>query len=74
MKYLAKIAERLMRNGRSAKEPVAVITEASLPDQRVLETTLGTCAVDVEKSRLEPPAMIIVGKVVSLRKFLKWMD
>ena len=74
MKYLAKIAERLMRNGRSQDEPVAVITQASLPDQHVLETTLGTCAVDVEKNRLEPPAMIVVGEVVSLREFLKWMD
>ena len=74
MKYLAKIAERLMRNGRSQDEPVAVITQASLPDQHVLETTLGPCAVDVEKNRLEPPAMIVVGEVVSLREFLKWMD
>jgi len=30
--------------------------------------------VDVEKNRLEPPAMIVVGEVVSLREFLKWMD
>ena len=74
MRYLAKIAERLMRNGRSAEEPVAVITKASLPDQRVIETTLGTCAEDVEKERIEPPSIIVVGKVVSLRKFLKWMD
>ena len=74
MKYLNEIAVRLMRNGRSSEEPVAVITQASLPDQRVLETKLGTCAVDVEKHGLEPPAMIVVGEVVSLREFLKWMD
>ncbi|HIG77102.1 MAG TPA: uroporphyrinogen-III C-methyltransferase [Candidatus Lambdaproteobacteria bacterium] len=74
MKYLGEIAVRLMRNGRSTEEPVAVITQASLPDQRVLETKLGTCAVDVEKHGLEPPAMIVVGEVVSLREFLKWMD
>ena len=74
MKYLGEIAVRLMRNGRSTEEPVAVITQASLPDQRVLETKLGTCAVDVEKHELEPPAIIVVGEVVSLREFLKWMD
>ena len=74
MKYLNEIAVRLMRNGRSSEEPVAVISQASLPDQRVLETKLGTCAVDVEKHGLEPPAMIVVGEVVSLREFLKWMD
>ncbi|MBL4824948.1 MAG: uroporphyrinogen-III C-methyltransferase [SAR324 cluster bacterium] len=73
-KYLGEIAARLMRNGRSAEEPVAVITQASLPDQRVLETKLGTCSEDVEKHGIEPPAIIVVGEVVSLRKFLKWMD
>jgi uroporphyrin-III C-methyltransferase len=74
MKYLGEIAARLMRNGRSRDEPVAIITNASLPEQRVLESRLGTCAVDVEKHRLEPPAMIVVGEVVSLREFLKWVD
>ena len=74
MKYLGEISVRLIRNGRSTEEPVAVISQASLPDQRVLETKLGTCAVDVEKHGLEPPAMIVVGEVVSLREFLKWMD
>ena len=74
MKYLSEIAVRLIRNGRSAEEPVAVITQASLPDQRVLDTKLGTCAEDIKKHELEPPAMIVVGEVVSLREFLKWMD
>lgn len=74
MKYLSKISERLMQNGRSQDEPVAVITQASLPEQHVLETTLGSCAMDVEKYEIEPPAIIVVGEVVSLREFLKWMD
>ena len=28
----------------------------------------------IKKHELEPPAMIVVGEVVSLREFLKWMD
>ena len=74
MRYLAKISKRLILNGRSPEEPVAVITKASLPDQRVLETKLGSCAMDVEISSIEPPAIIVVGEIVSLRKFLKWID
>lgn len=74
MRYLSKISERLMQNGRSQDEPVAVITQASLPEQHVLETTLGSCAIDVEKYEIKPPAIIVVGEVVSLREFLKWMD
>ncbi len=74
MRYLAKISERLILNGRSPDELVAVITKASLPEQLVLETTLGNCAMDVEKNEIEPPAIIVVGEVVSLREFLKWID
>ena len=74
MRYLAKSSERLILNGRSPDELVAVITKASLPEQRVLETTLGNCAMDVEKNEIEPPAIIVVGEVVSLREFLKWID
>ena len=74
MRYLSKISERLIQNGRSQDEPVAVITRASLPEQHVLETTLGSCAMDVEKNEIEPPAIIVIGEVVSLREFLKWMD
>ncbi len=73
-KYLDDIAIRLIRNGRSPEEPVAVITKASLPDQCVLETKLGTCAKDVIKNGINPPAMIVVGEVVSLREFLKWAN
>jgi len=74
MKYLGEIAVRLMRNGRTPEEPVAVITQASLPDQYVLETKLGTCTVDIEKHGIKPPAMIVIGEVVSLREFLKWTN
>ena len=74
MRYLAKISEQLILNGRSPDELVAVITKASLPEQLVLETTLGNCAMDVEKNEIEPPAIIVVGEVVSLREFLKWID
>jgi uroporphyrin-III C-methyltransferase len=73
-KYISEIASRLMKHGRSPEEPVAVITKASLPDQHVLETRLSTCADDIEKNSIEPPAVIVVGEVVSLRKYLKWMD
>ncbi len=73
-KYLDEIATRLMRNGRAPEEPVAVITKASLPGQCVLETKLETCAKDVMENGIEPPAMIVVGEIVSLRDFLKWVD
>ncbi len=73
-KYLGEIATSLIRNGRSPDEPVAVITKASLPSQFVLETKLEFCAKDVVDHCIEPPAIIIIGEIVSLRKNLNWLD
>ena len=73
MKHLDQIAARLIAGGRPASEPVAVVTDASLPDQRVLETTLGEVATAVERSGLQPPAIVCVGGVVALRGALDWL-
>lgn len=73
MKHLDQITQKLMDGGRSADEPVAVITRASLPDQNVLETTLSRAAADVAASDLEPPAIVCVGEVVRLRTGLDWV-
>jgi len=73
LKHIALIADRLLSGGRAKDEPVAVIAKATTDDQTVLETTLGTCADDVAKSGIEPPAMVVVGQVVRLRAALDWL-
>tara|TARA_R110002072_G_scaffold54084_1_gene142181 strand:- start:352 stop:1191 length:840 start_codon:yes stop_codon:yes gene_type:complete len=72
IKHLAGITEKLMAHGRAADEPVAVITNASLPDQTVLETTLGQAAEAVRRRGMQPPALVVVGGVVPLRAALDW--
>jgi uroporphyrin-III C-methyltransferase len=71
--HLDRIAAKLMDAGRAADEPVALISRATLPDQRVLETTLATCAEDLKEAALNPPTLIVVGPVVSLREQLNWL-
>ena len=73
IKHLGDIAQKLMANGRSADEPVGIVSRASTPAQQVLETTLGTCVEDVARSGIEPPALVVVGEVVRLRSGLDWM-
>jgi len=73
-KYIREIVDQLINHGRPPDEPVAVITQACLPEQMVLETRLSKCADDIKKNGIKPPALIVVGKVVSLRRYLKWMD
>jgi uroporphyrin-III C-methyltransferase len=73
LKHIALIADRLIAGGRAKDEPVAVIANATTEKQTVLETTLGTCAADVAKHGIEPPAMVVVGQVVRLRAALDWL-
>lgn len=74
MKHISLITQKLMNGGRSASEPVAVICNATQQNQNVLETTLGSCAQDIATSGLKPPAIVVVGHVVSLRKQLNWIE
>ena len=72
MKHIDRIASALLAAGRDAAEPVAVVTEATTSTQQVLETTLGAVAADLKQSRLEPPAIICVGRAVLMRQVLDW--
>jgi uroporphyrin-III C-methyltransferase len=73
MKHIERISAELIAAGRPASEPVAVVTNATKPEQQVLETTLGTIVTDIEASGLEPPAIICVGRSVLMRQTLDWV-
>ncbi|MEE8515532.1 MAG: uroporphyrinogen-III C-methyltransferase [Alphaproteobacteria bacterium] len=73
LKHLDAISRRLMEAGRNGTEAVAIISKASLPAQKVLETTLETCAADAADAAMETPAIIVVGQAVRLRQTLDWL-
>jgi uroporphyrin-III C-methyltransferase len=73
LKHLDAIARRLIAAGRSPDEPVAVVSKATTPAQRVLETTLARAAADVAAAGIEPPAIVAVGEAVRLRASLDWL-
>ncbi len=73
LKHLELIAARLQDGGRAADEPVAIVSQASTPTQRVLETTLGACATDAVAQGIEPPCLVVIGEVVRLRAGLDWL-
>ena len=73
LKHLARIAGLLIAGGRSPDEPVAGVSNASLPAQSVLETTLGSCDADARAAGVTPPTLVVVGQVVRLRDGLDWL-
>lgn len=71
---LAGICQRLMQGGRAPGTPVAVISQGTLPEQRVIEGTLESIAGHAAAAGLQPPAVTVVGDVVSLRHELRWFE
>lgn len=71
---LRRIADRLIEHGRKPSTPVAVIHGGTLPGQRTLVGELDNIARMAKDNRLQPPAIIVVGEVVHLRKMLNWFE
>ncbi len=74
MSNLAEIAHRLMQHGRPPQTPVALVRWASTPRQETVTGTLADIAERAAARAFQPPAVIIVGTVVSLRERLRWFD
>ncbi|MEM6593961.1 MAG: uroporphyrinogen-III C-methyltransferase [Pseudomonadota bacterium] len=74
MKHIARIASELMAAGRPTAEPVAIVSTATTDDQRVLETTLGSCIEDIAREGMEPPSIICIGRSVLMRQALDWQS
>ena len=72
MKHIDRISSHLIEAGRSVDEPVAIVTDATLSNQRVLETTLGRASEDAANEGFGAPAIICVGRAVLMRQALDW--
>jgi uroporphyrinogen III methyltransferase/synthase len=74
VRTLPRIAERLVAEGRSPDEPVAVVERGTLPGQRTLLATLGDVAERAAEEKLRAPAITLVGAVARLREDLAWLE
>jgi uroporphyrin-III C-methyltransferase len=64
---IGTIARRLMAGGMAADLPAALILAATKPEQTVTVTDLGHIAETVGEGDEESPALIVIGRIVSLR-------
>jgi uroporphyrinogen III methyltransferase/synthase len=71
---LPSITQKLLEHGRSPATPVALIRRGTVPEQRTVTGTLQNIAERVKEQGLKPPAIIVVGDVVGLRKELNWFE
>ena len=66
------ISTKLVEHGMSPDTPVAIVCSATMDKQQVATGTLSDIVEVAQKEQVRPPALIIVGTVVNLRKDLNW--
>ncbi len=69
---LESLVETLVAAGRSRDTPAAAIRWGTTAGQRIVVGTLETIAEQVRVADLRPPAILVVGRVVSLISRIGW--
>jgi siroheme synthase len=67
---LPEVTRELVKRGRDASTPVAVICDGTTERQQVLVSTLGQVAQEAAGRGVRPPAVVVIGEVVRLREAL----
>ena len=63
---IGAVVDELLRYGRNPGTPVSVIADGTLPTQRTISSTLEQVEGLVAKEGIRPPAIVVVGDVVSV--------
>jgi uroporphyrin-III C-methyltransferase/precorrin-2 dehydrogenase/sirohydrochlorin ferrochelatase len=69
---LGDIGRELLRHGRAAATPVAIVEHGSRAEQRVTLATLGELDDLARRGDIESPALLVVGEVAALAGRLHW--
>ena len=68
------IQSNLLEQGMSPQTPVAIISEATLPQQKQATTVLGNLTTLVAQENFEPPAVIIIGSAAKYLGLWGWRN
>ena len=71
---LPRLTEGLIDAGRADSTPIAIVSNASMPNQQVLTGTLANIVELQEQNQLPTPALLIMGDVVALHHDLAWYN
>ncbi len=74
VKTIRQNMEQLMKAGRDPQEPCALIRWGTYPKQKTWISTIEKISAIVEKEKIMPPAILVVGKVVKLREKISWFE
>lgn len=67
---IGTIAKLLMEGGLPSETPVAVLMAATMPGERSMIATLATVEAEIERQNFAAPALIVIGRIVSMQTAL----
>jgi len=74
VRNLETITEKLILEGLKPQTPAALIRWGTRPEQRVVTGSISNIAELAKEKNISPPAILVIGDVVSLRDKLKWYE
>lgn len=74
VQHLPEITTQLVAYGRAPETPAAVIERGATSAQVVVTGTLADVASRAQAAGIRPPATLVVGEVVNLRRQLAWFE
>jgi uroporphyrinogen III methyltransferase/synthase len=74
VRNLSRIVEQLTTNGKDPETPAALIRWGTTPDQETVTGTLKNIVTRADEKHFSPPAIFVVGDVVTLREELSWFE
>ncbi len=72
LKGLVTLCDQMKKHGMPSDTPAAIIQQGTTLNQKIVTGTLDTLPALAADAELKPPALIIVGSVVSLHTKLNW--
>jgi uroporphyrin-III C-methyltransferase / precorrin-2 dehydrogenase / sirohydrochlorin ferrochelatase len=63
--HLDRIVAGLLAAGAPPERPVAFVERATLPEERIVRSTLSSAVRDAHRARIEAPALFVVGEVTA---------
>ena len=74
VKSLPRICQKLIEHGMDPQMPDATIRWGTTPKQQTVTATVSDLPQRVAQANLGPPALTIIGRVVSLRQTINWFE
>ena len=62
---LPSITEQLIKHGRNANTPAALIRKGTQPEQQIFRGKISNLAALVAEHKITPPTLIVIGDVVN---------